>query len=115
MIWVETGGVNRAGVRTGNGGTRTLTLGDLEAIKARVPLVENVTPQADTSVQVIHGNQNWRASVRGVGVQHGRWIELCGATGWHRRAEDTHGNECSAGAPATARFANVLFLSPSTA
>src|SRR5882724_11975385 len=48
MIWVEAGGVNRGGVRTGAGGTKTLTLGDYEAIKAQVSLVTNVTPQADT-------------------------------------------------------------------
>jgi len=39
MIWVEAGGVNRAGVRTGAFGTKTLTLGDYEAIKEHVPLV----------------------------------------------------------------------------
>ena len=33
MIWVEAGGVNRGGVRTGTGATKTLTLGDYEAIK----------------------------------------------------------------------------------
>jgi putative ABC transport system permease protein len=67
MVWVEAGGVNRNGVRTGNGQTKTLTLGDYDAIKARVPLVTNVTPQADTSVQLIYGNQNWHSSVRGIG------------------------------------------------
>ena len=67
MVWVEAGGVNRNGVRTGNGQTKTLTLGDYEAIKARVPLVTNVTPQADTGVQLVYGNQNWHSSVRGIG------------------------------------------------
>src|SRR3954464_15830695 len=36
MIWVEAGGVNRGGVRTGIGGTKSLTLEDYEAIKERV-------------------------------------------------------------------------------
>jgi len=67
MVWVEAGGVNRNGVRTGNGQTKTLTLGDYDAIKARIPLVTNVTPQADTGVQLIYGNQNWHSSVRGIG------------------------------------------------
>ena len=70
MIWVEAGGVNRGGVRTGAFGTKTLTLGDYEAIKEHVPLVTNVTPQADTRVQVIYGNQNWGTSVRGVGPEY---------------------------------------------
>jgi putative ABC transport system permease protein len=67
MIWVEAGGMNKNGVRTGNGQTSTLTLADYEAIKARIPLVTNVTPQADTGVQLIYGNQNWHSSVRGIG------------------------------------------------
>ncbi len=70
MIWVEAGGVNRAGVRTGAFGTKTLTLGDYEAIKEHVRLVTNVTPQADTRVQVVYGNQNWGTSVRGVGPEY---------------------------------------------
>src|SRR5690242_14797205 len=45
MIWVEAGGVNRGGVRTGSFGTKTLSLGDAEAIKDHVALVTNVTPQ----------------------------------------------------------------------
>src|SRR4051812_18962031 len=70
MIWVEAGGVNRGGVRTGIGGTKSLTLEDYEAIKERVPLVTNVTPQADTRVQVVYGNQNWSTPVRGVGPEY---------------------------------------------
>src|SRR5207244_2867405 len=70
MIWVEAGGVNRGGVRPGIGGTRTLTLGDYEAIRDHMPLVTNVTPQADTRVQMVYGNQNWSTSVRGVGPEY---------------------------------------------
>ncbi len=70
MIWVEAGGVNRGGVRTGTFGTKTLTLGDYEAIRARVSLVTNVTPQADTRVQMVYGNQNWSTSVRGVSPEY---------------------------------------------
>src|SRR3954467_618966 len=70
MIWVEAGGVNRGGVRTGAFGTKTLTLGDYDAIKERISLVTNVTPQADTRVQVVYGNQNWSTSVRGVGPEY---------------------------------------------
>jgi putative ABC transport system permease protein len=70
MIWVEAGGVNRNGVRTGAFGTKTLTLEDYEAIKEHIALVTNVTPQADTRVQVVYGNQNWGTSVRGVGPEY---------------------------------------------
>src|SRR6516164_9533402 len=70
LIWVEAGGVNRAGVRTGIGGTRTLLLSDYDAIREQIPLVTNVTPQADTRVQVVYGNQNWNTPVRGVGPEY---------------------------------------------
>jgi len=70
LIWVEAGGVNRAGVRTGTGGTRTLLLSDYDAIREQIPLVTNVTPQADTRVQVVYGNQNWNTPVRGVGPEY---------------------------------------------
>src|SRR5712664_2993330 len=66
MIWIEAGGVNRQGVRTGAYGTKTLTLGDYEAIREHIPLVTNVTPQSDTRVQLVYGNQNWNSPVRGV-------------------------------------------------
>jgi putative ABC transport system permease protein len=66
LIWIEAGGVNVGGVRTGAGGTRTLTVGDLAAIRTQVRLVTNVSPQVDTQVQLIYGNQNWRSTVRGV-------------------------------------------------
>src|SRR6266496_6816269 len=70
MIWVEAGGVKRSGVRSGAFGTKTLTLGDYEAIKQQISLVTNVTPQADTRVQVVYGNQNWSTPVRGVGPEY---------------------------------------------
>jgi putative ABC transport system permease protein len=66
MIWVEAGGVNRNGVRTGAYGTKTLVLEDMRAIEEHVPTVTNLTPQADTRVQIVYGNQNWNTSVRGV-------------------------------------------------
>src|SRR5215510_3066859 len=39
MIWVEAGGVNRQGIRTGAFGTKTLTLGDFDAIKEQISTV----------------------------------------------------------------------------
>src|SRR5581483_4364789 len=44
MVWIEAGGVNRNGVHTGAYGTKTLTLGDFDAIREHVPIVTNVTP-----------------------------------------------------------------------
>jgi putative ABC transport system permease protein len=70
MIWVEAGGVNRGGVRTGSGATKSLTVEDYQAIKDRVPSVTNVTPQADGRFQMVYGNQNWNTSARGVGPEY---------------------------------------------
>src|SRR5258707_4370035 len=64
MIWVEAGGGNRGGVRTGSGATKTLTLGHYEAINEQVPLVTNGSPQAGTSVHAVHGDQNWSTPLR---------------------------------------------------
>ena len=66
MIWIEAGGVNRGGVRTGSHGTKTLSLEDVRAIQQRIPLVTNVSPNVDTRVQLVYGNQNWNSTVRGV-------------------------------------------------
>jgi putative ABC transport system permease protein len=66
MIWIEAGGVNRGGVRTGAYGTKTLTVEDFRAIQDQVSLVTNVSPHVDTRVQLIFGNQNWNSTVRGV-------------------------------------------------
>jgi len=70
LVWVEAGGVNRNGVRTGTGGTKTLTVADMLAIREHVPAVTNVSPQADGRVQLVFGNQNWSASVRGVSPEY---------------------------------------------
>lgn len=67
LIWIEAGGVNRSGVRTGAFGTKSLTLADFDAIKEQIPIVTNLTPQADGRVQLVYGNQNWNTAVRGVG------------------------------------------------
>ena len=70
MIWIEAGGRQVNGVRTGAWGTKSLTLGDAKAIAQQVPLVENVSPHVDTGVQVVYGNQNWFTMLRGVSPEY---------------------------------------------
>jgi putative ABC transport system permease protein len=65
LVWVEAGGRNVQGVRTGNGATKTLVMGDAEAIIQFVPLVRNVSPNVDGHVQVVYGNRNWGTQFRG--------------------------------------------------
>jgi putative ABC transport system permease protein len=66
LVWVEAGGVNRNGVRTGAGGTKSLTLADMRAIKDQVPLITHASPVVDLRVQLVYGNQNWNSQARGV-------------------------------------------------
>jgi putative ABC transport system permease protein len=66
VVWVEAGGVNRGGVRTGSGGTKSLTLADMQAIKDQIPLITHASPMVDTRTQLVYGNQNWSSTVRGV-------------------------------------------------
>ncbi len=66
VIWVEAGGVNRGGVRTGSGGTKSLTLADMRAIKDQIVLITHISPLVDVRAQLIYGNQNWNSQARGV-------------------------------------------------
>lgn len=70
MIWVEAGGRSVNGVRTGSKGTKTLVLADSKAIQQQIPMIGNISPHVDTSIQVIYGNQNWYTSVRGVSPEY---------------------------------------------
>ena len=65
MVWIEAGGRNVNGVRTGNGATKSLTVEDARAIVQDVPLIQRVSPNVDGRVQVVYGNKNWYTSYRG--------------------------------------------------
>jgi putative ABC transport system permease protein len=66
MVWIEAGGRNVNGVRTGTRGTKSLTLDDGEAILRSVPYIKAYSPNADGSIQVVYGNANWNTQYRGV-------------------------------------------------
>jgi putative ABC transport system permease protein len=66
LVWVEAGGRNVNGVRTGNGATKTLTLEDNLAIRRDVPLIGLTAPNVDGSAQIAYGNQNWYTRYRGI-------------------------------------------------
>jgi putative ABC transport system permease protein len=69
LIWIEAGGRNINGVRTGTHGTKSLTLADARAIEQQIPGIANVTPNVDTRVTVVFRDQNWSTQVRGVSPQ----------------------------------------------
>lgn len=72
LLFVSAGAQNVGGVRSGTGdsGTNTLTVEDLEAIKREVPSVSMVTPSINARSQLVFGNMNWNTSVTGVSEQY---------------------------------------------
>ncbi len=72
LLFVSAGAQNVGGVRSGTGdsGTNTLTVEDLEAIGREVPSVSMVTPAINARSQLIAGNMNWNTSVQGVSEQY---------------------------------------------
>ncbi|MGH9883792.1 MAG: ABC transporter permease, partial [Pyrinomonadaceae bacterium] len=68
LLFVSAGAQNVGGVRSGTGdsGTNTLTVEDLDAIRREVPSVALVTPAVNSRSQLVVGNMNWNTSVQGV-------------------------------------------------
>ena len=108
MVWIEAGGVNLNGVRTGNGQTKTLTMEDVKAIQDQIPLVSHVTPNIDGRAQVVFGNQNWNTSMRGISPDYlfvRKWAVERG-TFFGQDEVDRADNVCVFGVT----VANILFL-----
>ena len=72
LLFVSAGAQNVGGVRSGTGdsGTNTLTVEDLEAIKREVPSVSMVTPSINARSQLVAGNMNWNTSLQGVSEEY---------------------------------------------
>ena len=66
FIWVEAGSRARNGMRAGSRGSRSLVLGDAEAIVRQVPLIQRMSPNVDGHIQVVYGGENWATMYRGV-------------------------------------------------
>ena len=72
LLFVSAGAQNVGGVRSGTGdsGTNTLTVEDLDAVKREVPSVSMVTPAVNARSQLVAGNMNWNTSMQGVSEQY---------------------------------------------
>src|SRR5687767_2351748 len=83
LLFVSAGAQNVGGVRSGTGdsGTNTLTVEDLEAIKREVPSVSMVTPSVNARSQLVAGNMNWNTSLQGVSEQYPEIRKWSVATG----------------------------------
>ena len=68
LLFISAGSQNVGGVRSGTGdtGTNTLTVADLEAIRREVPSVAMVSPSVNARSQLVAGNLNWNTQVQGV-------------------------------------------------
>jgi putative ABC transport system permease protein len=66
FIWVEAGSRARNGIRAGSRGSRSLVLGDADAIVQQVPLIQRMSPNVDGHIQVVYGGENWATMYRGV-------------------------------------------------
>lgn len=66
VIFVLPGATTVGGVRTGLGGSATLTVTDCEELKKRVALLREVTWMKRQHNQVVYGSRNWNVQVFGV-------------------------------------------------
>jgi putative ABC transport system permease protein len=70
LLFVSGGSKNVRGVRSGFGGSQTLTIEDAKAIEEQCPSVSATSPNASARAQVIYGNKNWNTSIQGVGERY---------------------------------------------
>jgi putative ABC transport system permease protein len=99
LVWIEAGGRNVSGVRTGTRGTKTLVVADMEAILREIPLIRSCSPQVDSRVQVVYGNQNWSTTYRGVAPEYltiRRWT-IAEGTAFGLDAVERNANVCLLG------------------
>jgi putative ABC transport system permease protein len=70
MLFVQSGTVNRGGMRMGWGATKTLVYEDLLAILRECPSVKAAAPGSQASAQVVFGNDNWATNINGTEPQY---------------------------------------------
>jgi len=70
LIWVEAGSRARNGVRVGSRGSKTLVLGDSQAVLDQVPGIKSAAPNVDGRIQAVYGNLNWGTQYRGVSPEY---------------------------------------------
>src|SRR5437899_3857416 len=70
MLFVQSGTVNRGGMRMGWGATKTLVYDDMTAILRECPSVKAAAPGSQASAQVVFGNDNWATNLNGTEPQY---------------------------------------------
>ena len=70
LLYISSGSVNKGGIRTGGGATKTLTDDDMKAILQEVPTITVAAPGSSTRAQVVSDNQNWFTTITGTEPQY---------------------------------------------
>jgi putative ABC transport system permease protein len=99
LVFISAGSVNRGGLRMGSSSTKTLTAGDARAIRQQLPVIGKLSEGVVSGAQVVYGNQNWFATVRGVGADFldiRRWPVESGSA-FSQREVDTAADVCLIG------------------
>jgi len=82
LIWVEAGARARNGVRIGSRGSKTLVVGDSQAVLDQVPGVKSASPNVDGRIHAVYGNLNWGTQYRGVSPEYfeiRKWVVRLGS------------------------------------
>lgn len=98
LLWIEAGGANVQGVRTGSGETKTLTVEDMQAV-SHLPFLKSVSAQVDGRVQIVYNNQNWNTRFNGVSPEFfdiKRWPVRLGGP-FNQQDVETAANVCVIG------------------
>ncbi len=107
MLFVMAGSVNTGGIQMGTGATNTLMVSDAHAMLQEIPAITMISPETDTTVQVVYQSQNWATRDQGVGpdyFQIRNWPVVAGS-GFSQRDIDTAADVCVIGST----VANKLF------
>ena len=83
LIAVNSGGVNKSGLHTGAGATKTLVTDDMLAIQREVPGVAAAAPVNQATAQVVFEGNNWATQVTGTEPQYfdiRNWAVLQGSS-----------------------------------
>ncbi len=70
LVFVMPGGDFRGGVRGARDDAQSLEMTDVEAIRTHCDAVSAISPQVNSSGQVVYGNQNWPTSIYGVNADY---------------------------------------------
>ncbi|MGC2418220.1 MAG: ABC transporter permease [Candidatus Acidiferrales bacterium] len=107
MLFIQAGSVNSGGIQMGTGATNTLMVSDARAMLQEIPAITMISPETDTTAQVVYEGQNWATRDQGVGpdyFQIRNWPVVVGS-GFSQREVDTAADVCVIGST----VANKLF------